>query len=68
MKFINKGCLSDSRLSSDKDHLPLSFQGLAEIASSWAIAASRSDHFLPALMPRSEGAPALTSLIEATNW
>jgi hypothetical protein len=32
LKCINEGRLSDARLSSDEDDLPLRFQGLAEVA------------------------------------
>src|SRR5882762_2364091 len=46
MELINEGCLSDSRLSSDKDHLPLSFEGLAEVAVQFGHSCLATDHLL----------------------
>src|SRR5882762_6759506 len=57
MKRINEGCLSDPRLSSDEDHLPLSFQGLAEIAVQLGHSGFATDHLPRGVNARLCGRP-----------
>ncbi len=52
MKLIDQSCLSDSRFSSDKDYLPLSFQGLIEVAVQLSHGGFATNHFPDAVEAR----------------
>ena len=52
MKLINEGRLSNSRLSRDEDHLPLSFQGLAKVSVQFGHSSLATNHFLSGIIAR----------------
>src|SRR5438874_12316761 len=52
MKLIDQSCLSDSRFSSDKDYLPLSFQGLIEVSVQLSHGGFATNHFSGAVKAR----------------
>ena len=59
MKLINEGGLSNSRLSRDEDHLPLGFEGLAQIAVQLGHSGLATDHFLSGIIARLCGRPSI---------
>src|SRR5262245_39074351 len=45
MKFVNKSCLSDARLSRDEDYLALTFKRLGKTAVQLSHSSFATDHF-----------------------